>query len=265
MILVHGQTNYNQSANVIMSKKRSDALQWFSRGRHHFAVDKYTDKTPQAITGTLKKMFEIKKRTYKKSYTKEEKIDDGSVAEPVAELPSKPPGLFDLYVKDNFSKVQRGLVPGDSASDVMLALSSKWESLSNAEKEQLKCKNDELKEEYKQQVTILWQELTSEKRALLEETKGPKLRQLASARRELLEYPKKPSSPFLLFVQKNAKNVNASSVIERTKILGEMWKEMSANEKEIFFKENRKAQEQYNRDVAKWKETHPGASKKGNI
>ena len=178
MILVHGQTNYNQSANVIISKKPSDAFQRFSRGRHHFAVDKYTDKIPQAITGTLKKMFEIKKRTYKKAYTKEEKIDNGLVAE----LPSKPPGLFDLYVKDNYSKVQSGLVPGDSASDVMLALSSKWKSLSNAEKEQLKYKHDELKEEYKQQVTIFWQELTSEKRALLEETKGPKLRQLSSAR-----------------------------------------------------------------------------------
>ena len=51
--------------------------------------------------------------------------------------------------------------------------------------------------------------------------------------------------------------MNASSIIERTKILGQMWKEMSANEKEIFFKENRKAREQYNRDVAKWTETHP--------
>ena len=66
-------------------------------------------------------------------------------------------------------------------------------------------------------------------------------------------------------MQKNTDIVNASSVIERTKKLGEKWKEMSANEKEVFFMESLKANEQYLHDVVKWKEKHPDAASKENI
>lgn len=185
--------------------------------------------------------------------TSDEAIDYGTLPK----FPSKPPGLFGLFVEENFSKVQSGVAEGKSATDIRTELSIKWRSLSSVEKAHLKHKHDVLKEEYKQEVMNFWKGLNPERRVLLEKSQGPKLRQLAHARRELLGYPEKPPSPFLLFVQKNAKNVNASSVIERTKILGKKWKEMSADEKEVFFIESHKANQQYYHDVAKWKEKHP--------
>ena len=247
--LVRTIINYNHSL-----KKPSVAIQWISRGTRRFAVDKYSDKIPNAMPSKRKTTFESKRRACKA-------IIDGLLPE----LPSKPPGLFGLFVSDNYSKVQGDVASGKSPTEILTHLSMKWKTLSSAEKAELKHRHDVLKEEYKREVMNLWKGLNTERRVLLEKLQGPKLRQLANARQELLGYPKKPPSSFLLFVQKNTDIVNASSVIERTKKLSEKWKEMSADEKEVFFMESLKANEQYLHDVVKWKEKHPDAASKENI
>ena len=247
--LVRTIINYNHSL-----KKPSVAIQWISRGTRRFAVDKYTDKIPYTMPSKRKTTFESKRRACKA-------IVDGLLPE----LPSKPPGLFGLFVSDNYSKVQGDVASGKSPTEILTHLSMKWKTLSSAEKVQLKHRHDVLKEEYKREVMNLWKGLNTERRVLLEKLQGPKLRQLANARQELLGYPKKPPSSFLLFVQKNTDIVNASSVIERTKKLGEKWKEMSADEKEVFFMESLKANEQYLHDVVKWKEKHPEATTNEDI
>ena len=247
--LVRTIINYNHSL-----KKPSVAIQWISRGARRFAVDKYTDKIPYTMPSKRKTTFESKRRACKA-------IVDGLLPE----LPSKPPGLFGLFVSENYSKVQGDVASGKSPTEILTHLSMKWKTLSSAEKVQLKHRHDVLKEEYKREVMNLWKGLNTERRVLLEKLQGPKLRQLANARQEVLEYPKKPLSPFLLFVKKNAETVNASSVIERTKIMGEKWKEMSADEKEVFFMESLKANEQYLHDVVKWKEKHPEAATNEDI
>ena len=242
--LVRTIINYNHSL-----KKPSVAIQWISRGTRRFAVDKYSDKIPYAMPSKRKTTFESKRRACKA-------IVDGLLPE----LPSKPPGLFGLFVSDNYSKVQGDVASGKSPTEILTHLSMKWKTLSSAEKAELKYRHDVLKEEYKREVMNLWKGLNTERRVLLEKLQGPKLRQLANARQELLEYPKKPLSPFLLFVKKNAETVNASSVIERTKIMGQKWKELSADEREVFFMESLKANEQYLHDVVKWKEKRPEAT-----
>ena len=247
--LVRTIINYNHSL-----KKPSVAIQWISRGTRRFAVDKYSDKIPYAMPSKRKTTFESKRRACKA-------IVDGLLPE----LPSKPPGLFGLFVSDNYSKVQGDVASGKSPTEILTHLSMKWKTLSSAEKAELKHRHDVLKEEYKREVMNLWKGLNTERRVLLEKLQGPKLRQLANARQELLGYPKKPPSSFLLFVQKNTDIVNASSVIERTKKLGEKWKEMSADEKEVFFMESLKANEQYLHDVVKWKEKHPEATTNEDI
>ena len=247
--LVRTIINYNHSL-----KKPSVAIQWISRGTRRFAVDKYSDKIPYAMPSKRKTTFESKRRACKA-------IVDGLLPE----LPSKPPGLFGLFVSDNYSKVQGDVASGKSPTEILTHLSMKWKTLSSAEKAELKHKHDVLKEEYKREVMNLWKGLNTERRVLLEKLQGPKLRQLANARQELLGYPKKPPSSFLLFVQKNTDIVNASSVIERTKKLGEKWKEMSADEKEVFFMESLKANEQYLHDVVKWKVKHPEATTNEDI
>ena len=247
--LVRTIINYNHSL-----KKPSVATQWISRGARRFAVDKYTDKIPYTMPSKRKTTFESKRRACKA-------IVDGLLPE----LPSKPPGLFGLFVSENYSKVQGDVASGKSPTEILTHLSMKWKTLSSAEKVQLKHRHDVLKEEYKREVMNLWKGLNTERRVLLEKLQGPKLRQLANARQELLGYPKKPPSSFLLFVQKNTDIVNASSVIERTKKLGEKWKEMSADEKEVFFMESLKANEQYLHDVVKWKEKHPEATTNEDI
>lgn len=82
------------------------------------------------------------------------------------------------------------------------------------------------------------------------------MRQLAKDRRHLLGYPKSPPSPFILFVQRSAEGLKSASAIERAKMLGQKWKKMSAEDKEEYFEENRKAHAQYKKDIAKWKEEH---------
>ena len=160
-------------------------------------------------------------------------------------LPTKPPGLFGLFVKENYSKVEAEMIPGISAREVMPALSKKWRNLPNKEKERLKQKHRTIQERYKQHVLSFWKELTTEERAYLDEKQGPKMRQLAKDRRHLLGYPKSPPSPFILFVQRSAEDLKSASAIERAKMLGHKWKKMSAEDKEEYFEENRKAHAQY--------------------
>ena len=171
-------------------------------------------------------------------------------------LPRKPPGLFGLFVKENYSKVEAEMIPGVSAREVMPALSNKWRNLPNKEKERLKQKHHTIQEGYKQQVISFWQGLTAEERAYLDEKHGPKMRRLDKERLHLLGYPKSPPSPFILFMQRSAEGLKSASVIERAKMLGQKWKEMSEEEKEEYFEENRKAHEQYKKDIAKWKEKY---------
>ena len=258
-IFAHGfATHEDTSANVVVPP---NAFKLFSREkRGHVGKDDYPDKTAEDITKNLpdkwKGMLKNEKSTYKKMYAEQMVIFNY----PVAELRRKPPGPFGLFVKDNYSKVEAELIPEAVPREVLSRLSSKWKCLSNTEKEQLKQKHDAMKKEYKQEVMRFWQRLTTEERAFLEEKHGPEMRQLAHERRKILGYPRSPLSPFVLFVQRStAVGLENTSVVERTKMLGQKWKDMSDEEKEVYFEENRQAHERYNKDVAIWKEKHPEA------
>lgn len=237
-----------------------NAFQLFSRGKRERAVDNFSDKTDKDTSKTLsnkwKGISENENSSRKRAYTQKEIYNAA-----LAKLPKKPLGVFGLFVKENYSKVAAGLIPGVSAREVMPALSDKWKSLSNDEKEQLKKKHDKMLEEYKQQVIIFWQELTAEERTFLEEKHGPKMRQLEKEGRHFLGYPKmSPPSPFLLFVQRSANGMESVSVIERTKMLGQKWRAMSKEEKGVYFEENRQAHEQYKKDIIEWKAKYPEAA-----
>lgn len=159
-------------------------------------------------------------------------------------------------MKENYSRVQAEMITGSSVREVMPELSNKWRNLPSKEKERLKEKHQAIQEEYKQQVISFRQGLTTEERVYLDEKHGLKMKQLDKERRHFLGYPKSPPSPFILFMQRSAEGLKSASVIERAKLLGRKWKEMSEEEKEMYFEENRKAHEQYNKDIAKWKEKY---------
>ena len=229
------------------------AFQLLARGKHDRVVDDFSDKIDsrnfKILSDKSTGMAESNKGSCKRTYNT-----------PQAKLPKKSPGLFGLFVQENYAKVEAGLIRGVNAREVMSALSGKWKSLSNEDKEKLKEKHDKLHKEYNEQVISFWQELNSEERAFLEEKHGPKMRQLAKERRHFLGYPKRPPSPFILFVQRSANGIESASVIERTKILGQKWREMSNDEKEVYFEENRQAQKQYKKDITKWKAKYPEVS-----
>ena len=237
--------------NVVVPK----AYQLLSRKKSGFAADDSSHTTDKGISKTLSGKWDRFSESEKgnvKTVSAEKDVYNATLEK----LPRRPPGLFGLFVKDNYSKVQAEMIPGISAREVMPALSNKWRNLPNTEKERLRQKHQTIQEEYKQQVISFRQGLTTEERAYLDEKHGPKMRQLDKERRHFLGYPKSPPSPFILFMQRSAANLKSASVIERAKMLGQKWKEMSEEEKEVYFEENRKAHAQYNKDIAKWKEKY---------
>lgn len=242
--------------NVVVPQCPPKAYQLLSRKKSGVAVDDSSHKTDKEISKTLSDKWEgfskSEKSTHKTASAEKKDIHNATLEK----LPKKPPGEFGLFVKENYSKVKAGLIPGVSAREVMPVLSNKWRNLPNEEKERLKQKHHTMQEEYKQQVISFWRGLTTEERAYLDEKHGPKMRQLDKERRHLLGYPKCPPSPFILFMQRSAEGLKSASVIERAKVLGQKWKEMSREDKEVYFEENRKAHEQYNKDIAKWKEKY---------
>ena len=237
--------------NVVVPK----AYQLLFRKKSGFAADDSSHKTDKGISESLPEKWDGFSES-EKGTVKTVSADKDVYNATLEKLPRRPPGLFGLFVKDNYSKVQAGMRTGISAREVMPALSSKWRNLPNTEKERLKQKHQKIQEEYKQQVISFRQGLTTEERAYLDEKHGPKMRQLDKERRHFLGYPKSPASPFILFMQKSAESLKSASVIERAKMLGQKWKEMSEEEKEVYFEENRKAHAQYNKDIAKWKEKY---------
>lgn len=232
------------------------AFQWFSQR----TVAEFPDKTDNEISKNLSSNWKGRSQSENSSDERDSTNKKEIYNLALAKLPKKPPGVFSLFVKENYSKVETELIPGVSAREVMPALSNKWKNLSNEEKEQLKQKHGKLQEEYKQQVIRFWQELNPNERAFLEEKQGPKMKQLAKERQHFLGHPKSPPSPFVLFVQRFANGMKTSSVIERTKILGQKWNELSEREKEVYFEENHRAHEQYKKDLAIWKAKYPEVS-----
>ena len=258
-MIVHGSSTRNEKpSNIAVLQGPPHAFQLLARGKHDRAVDDFSDKIDsrnfKIVSDKSTGMAESNKESCKRTYNT-----------PLAKLPKKPPGLFALFVQENYAKVEAGLIRGVSAREVMSALSGKWKSLSNEDKEKLKEKHEKLHKEYKEQVISFWQELNTEERAFLEEKHGPKMRQLAKERRHFLGYPKRPPSPFILFVQRSANGIESASVIEGTKILGQKWREMSNHEKEVYFEENRQAQKQYKKDITKWKAKDPEVSYLGRL
>ena len=237
------------------------AYQLLSRKNSWFGADDSSNITDGEISKTSSdksnRFSESEKNTVKTVSAEDKDIEYNATLQ---KLLKKPPGLFGLFVKENYSKVQAGMTPGISAREVVPALSNKWRNLPNKEKERLKQKHHLIQDEYKRQVISFWQGLTTEERSYLDEKHGPKMRQLDKERRQFLGYPKTPPSPFILFMQRSAKGCKSASVIERAKILGQKWKELSEEEKEKYFEENRKAHEQYDKDIAKWKEKYSEVS-----
>ena len=238
--------------NVVVPK----ANQLLSREKSGFVNDNSWYRTDREISKTLSGKGEEFPENEKSTVITVSEENKDSYNATLDKLPKRQPGLFGLFVKENYSKVQAEMTPGTTAREVMPGLSNKWRNLPSKEKERLKEKHQAIQEEYKQQVISFRQGLTTEERVYLDEKHGPKMRQLDKERRHFLGYPKSPSSPFILFMQRSAEGLKSESVIERAKMLGRKWKEMSEGEKETYFEENRKAHEQYNKDIAKWKERY---------
>ncbi|KAJ7365411.1 hypothetical protein OS493_005518 [Desmophyllum pertusum] len=158
---------------------------------------------------------------------------------------------------------EAGLLPEAKLTEVMKALSNQWKNISNEEKEQWKQIQEKMKEEYKEKVISFDEGLTPEERAFLEEKRGPKMRQLAKEKSKLLGRPKRPLTAYIIFVQKNIRGMESptgSTAVERIQTLAQTWNNMTSEEKEEYVVESRQAFEQYQKDVAEWKEKHPEAA-----
>lgn len=242
-------------------KRPPTAYQLFASANRDHLAQLHPDKPKQEITKALydrwREMSEDEKSPFKQEH--EEKM--GLYKAPLEKLPKKPPGVFGLFVKENYSRIASGLSPGFTAPDVMRELSGEWNSMSDEDKEQLKQKHDSLVEEYNKQIMTFEQGLTPEERDFLLQKRGVEMRTLAKKKRKLLTVgmPKMPPGPFIRFMKKSFREVENESPVERMKILGQRWRELSDEEKEVYNEEYRGAREQHIKDLAEWKEKHPDA------
>ena len=241
-------------------KRPPTAYQLFaSENRAHFVAEN-PEKKPREVNRALsdkwKEMSEEEKSPYKNARAFKMEIYNA----PLKKLPKKPPTPFGLFLKENFSRVEAVLGAGTGAPAIVSELSKEWKSLSDEEKEQMKQKYEKMMEEYKEQVSNFGKGLTSEELAFLKEKRGPQMQKIAKEKRQLLGYPKRPLSAYILFVQKHVEEMESESPVERIKILGQRWNEMTDVEKEVYIELSRQAREKYHKDVAEWKENHPEAA-----
>lgn len=259
LVVGHGfATQKAKPTKVVVPKHPPNSFMMFASENRASVVEEYPEKTPREIMTILsvkwKAMSEDQKSPYKNAYAEKMKIYNA----PLAKLPKKPPGVFGLFVKEKYPTVE-ARKPGAEAPEIMSELSSEWNSLTDVEKEQWMQKRESLLQQYKEQVMSFGKGMSAEERAFLEEKQGARMQQLEKEQRKLLGYPKRPPSSFILFMQKNADGLEDVPAIERTKMLGKKWREMSTEEKEEFFEENRKARERYKEDVAEWMEKNSQA------
>ena len=240
-------------------KRPPSSFQLFASANRARVAAENPQKTPREIQSALshewKEMSEDGKSPYKKAYA--EKMETYNA--PLKKLPKKPPTKYTLFLQENYARVQAQLSPGSAGPAVLSELAKEWHSLSDEEKDQLDQKCAKLKEDYKQQVIEFGKELTDQELSFLKEKRGQKMQQLAKEMRQLLGYPKRPLSSYFRFTQENLGELENEPLVERVKILGQKWREMTDEQKEMYTEESRKEREQYKKDVAAWKQKHPKA------
>lgn len=240
-------------------KRPATAFQIFASANRTRLAAENPHKTPREIQSALshewKEMSEDGKSPYMEAHEQKMEIYNA----PLKKIPKKPPTKYTLFLQENFARVQAQLSPGSAGPAVLSELAKEWNSLSNEEKDQLEQKCTKLKEDYKQQVIEFGKGLTEQEVSFLLEKRGQKMKKLAKEMRQLLEYPKRPISSYFRFTQEHLGELENESLVERVKVLGQKWREMTDEEKEVYKDESRKASVQYKKDVAEWKQKHPKA------
>ena len=257
-IIGHGFATQKAKAAEAVPKRPPNAYMTFLKENRPSAVEEYPDKTPREIMLVLsvkwKAMSEDQKKPYKDAYAEKMK----SYNAPLAKIPKKPPGAFGLFVKEKYP-IFEAENPGAKTTEIMTMIAGEWQGLPDEEKEEWNQKREKLLQHYKDQVMTLGKGLTAEERSFIEEKLGAQLKRLRKEQRELLGYPKRPLTAFLMFTQKHRDEMKDLPITERTKVFGKKWREMSDEEKEEFFEESRQAREKYHEDVAEWEEKNPEA------
>ena len=242
-------------------KRPPTSFQMFASANRARLAAENPHKTPREIQSALsdewKEMSQEGKSPYKKAYAEKMEIYNA----PLKKLPKKPPTKYALFLQENFARVQARLGPGSGGPAVMPELAKEWHSLSDEEKDQLEQKCAKMKEDYKQQVIEFGKGLTDQELSFLKEKRGQKMQQLAKEIRQLLGYPKRPISSYFRFAQENLGELEGEPVVERVKVLGQKWRDMTDEQKEVYKEGSRKEHEKYKKDVAEWKQKHPRALK----
>lgn len=249
-------TGKAKPAEVVVSKRPPNAYMMFVKEERPNIARQYPVLAPKEIMRILssrwKAMSEQEKKPYKDAFTEKMRIYNA----PLAKLPKKPPGIFGLFVKENYSTAET-VNPGAKVSDVMIELSREWNGLSDTEKEEWFQKREKMMEDYNEEVKNFGKGLSVEERAFLEEKQSVLLQKLKKEQRQLLGYPRRPPSAFIFFSQRNITGFEELTMTERTKMLGKKWQELPESEKEEYFEESRKARKKYDEDLAEWMKNNP--------
>ncbi|XP_068681657.1 transcription factor A, mitochondrial-like [Montipora foliosa] len=257
-IIAHGFATTKAKPVVVNTKRPATAYLSFYSEQLPKISEEYSALThaevSRIVTSRWHSMSEEEKKPYKDAYAEKMRIYKA----PVNKLPKKPPGIFGLFVKEKYSSTE-ARNPGAKISDIMIEMSKEWKSLSETEKEKWIQERETLLQKYREELKSLGEQLSLEERAFLEKYHNRQLQKLKKEQRQLLGYPKRPPSPFILFSQRTSKGMEELTMTERSKMLGKKWREMPEPEKDIYYEENREAREKYEKDLEEWKEKYPKA------
>lgn len=190
------------------------------------------------------------KAEYKRTY--EEEMEEFKA--PFKKIPRKPPGVYARFVKENFDAV-KSQNPGISAQEVIQKLGERWRVTSQEEKEDIKQKIMEDTKKYESDVVAFEDSLSEEELDVLNHLAKDQMKRLHQERLKLLNFPKKPAGPFILFVNMEKDNFprrESESRKEWLKRMGEKWRDMSDEEKEMYIFVKKRAMEKYEEDVENW-------------
>ncbi|XP_020892603.1 transcription factor A, mitochondrial-like [Exaiptasia diaphana] len=174
---------------------------------------------------------------------------------PFEKMPRKPAGVYARFVKENFAKV-RDQNPELNTQEVIGKLSEEWKKVSVEEKDRIKKKVMVDVEQYHSDVVAFQGKLTEDEIDFLNHFAKDQMKKLNQERLKLLNFPKKPGGTFIVFVNMEKENFpreEDESMSEWLKRMGRKWRNMSSEEKEMYFSVKKRAMEKYEEDVENWK------------
>ena len=211
------------------------------------------DAKPKEVFGLVaEKWKNADKERYKADFAR--KLREFNA--PLRKVPHRPPTSFAMFVRDNFAQVTREN-PESSPTEVVRIIAEEWKELSDQEREGLKEAYLNERREYERRVMEFGEDLSEEELEFLRCFRGRQIDKLEKERRKLLKYPRKPATPFGLFLRAEKETRGSGEQPkEWLRRMGAAWRNLGDSEKDRYREQQQRAQDEYKGRVLDWERKH---------